>query len=266
MNFIEALQKYTPKGNNFNSLTSTFKEFDDKFGGFPQQGLISVTGDYNSKLENFTLSVFANYITKWQISNILYLNFRGYIHEQSAIKNLLSIIFDIPYNHLCNCEKWVKDDYEEYDTIVATKISKHKEYLKNIFLESWSYTDIHTFQKSIYKYVRENGIKIVIIDDFNHLVGNSKESSEKFLLSFLQDISSCYNITFILNTFIDIDSALNSILYHSNLVINITPSKIVNHERNNLIDIHVLKNDFGHENDSVSLHYNRSTRGVYSLI
>jgi hypothetical protein len=57
MNFLEALQTYSPNGRKINSLTSTFKEFDDIFGGLPQYGVVSVIGEPCSKLESLTLSM-----------------------------------------------------------------------------------------------------------------------------------------------------------------------------------------------------------------
>lgn len=57
MNFLEALQTYSPNGRKINSLTSTFKEFDNIFGGLPQYGVVSVIGEPCSKLESLTLSM-----------------------------------------------------------------------------------------------------------------------------------------------------------------------------------------------------------------
>jgi hypothetical protein len=57
MNFLEALQTYSPNGRKINSLTSTFKEFDDIFGGLPQYGVVSVIGEPCSKLESLKLSM-----------------------------------------------------------------------------------------------------------------------------------------------------------------------------------------------------------------
>ena len=63
MNFLEALQTYSPNGRKINSLTSTFKEFDDIFGGLPQYGVVSVIGEPCSKLESLTLSMRVCHLT-----------------------------------------------------------------------------------------------------------------------------------------------------------------------------------------------------------
>ena len=57
MNFLEAIQTYSPNGRKIHSLTSTFKEFDNIFGGLPQYGVVSVIGEPCSKLESLTLSM-----------------------------------------------------------------------------------------------------------------------------------------------------------------------------------------------------------------
>lgn len=266
MNFIEALNMYSPGRNSFTSLTSTFKEFDDIFGGFPQYGLISVMGRSNSNFNSFALSVISNYVSKCQISNILYLNFRGEIKEQSLIKNLRSIIFDIPYNHLCNYQKWQKEDYEAYDTIVASNILEHKEYLKNLFIESLSDSELELelIRNTIYKYVKEYQIKVVVVDDLSHLVNSSKEYNTKKILCTFNEICSCYHIPIILNVPIE-NKNQDSVVYHSNLVIDISSCNTKEYDCYEKLEVKVLKNDCGPENDCINLYYNKNTRGIYSI-
>lgn len=264
MNFLEALQTYSPNGRKINSLTSTFKEFDDIFGGLPQYGVVSVIGETCSKLESLTLSMISNYVNNHHISNILYLNFRGELHEQTIINNLFSIIFDFPYNHLCNCENWQKNDYEKYDAIKASKILKHEECFKNLFIESLSATDEDCFHKTIYKYYRECGIRMVFVDDFANMVKCSNGLNDKNALIILNEICSIFHIPVILNVPSDRVFDTKSILYHSNLVIDIAPINYNTDDKNDVVDIHVLKNDFGVENGTVNLFYNKTTRGIYS--
>jgi hypothetical protein len=262
MNFIEALQTYAPRGKNFNSLPSTFKDFDDVFGGFPQYGLISILGNHNSKLESFTWSILSNYVGNYQMSNILYLNFRGDIHERTIIKHLRSIILDMPYDKLCNVDKWKQEDYEIYDNIVNREVLRNETCFKTLFIESIFETDLNSIKKNLYGYVRDNGIKVIIIDDFTHILKATEGHDINDILSMLKDLCSYYHVTIILNVYDDCKQ--NAIMYNSNLVINLASSNTRVDECNELMEVKVLKNDFGSDEGSIKLYYNKITRGIYS--
>ena len=292
MTFFEHINGVNPldSSHKYHCLPTSFKALDDIIGGFACGGLTTIAGLSGSRHDNFLYSMLVNWVKSELSLPLLYINLRWHRHS-SAIMHAIALNF--PHNELFKGDKWGRAEMSHYDALRELELSKKEESFRDFYIETFEYININTLQLQVRDYVRNKGVKVVVIDGFQSILGDVFHSTDKdrhHIAKSLKDLASCVNVPIIVNTTLfpnfekdgycgiripgladfRCDTNSGDIDYYSDLVIAIHSPEIYATQddgkeiENNIIEVKVLKNMYGPENCTVKLHYDSNTRGVYS--
>ena len=287
LNSVNPLYPYMNRG-----LTTFFKPLDDIIGGFACGGLTTIAGLSGSRHDNFLYSMLVNWVKSELSLPLLYINLRGHRHS-SAIMHAIALNF--PHNELFKGDKWGRAEMSHYDALRELELSKKEESFRDFYIETFEYININTLQLQVRDYVRNKGVKVVVIDGFQSILGDVFHSTDKdrhHIAKSLKDLASCVNVPIIVNTTLfpnfekdgycgiripgladfRCDTNSGDIDYYSDLVLGVHSPDVYGTQEDkksiesNIIEVKVLKNMYGAENCTVKLHYDSNTRGVYSRL
>ena len=290
--FLRHLNRVNPFDSSHKCfcLPTDFKPLDDIIGGFACGCLTTIAGLPDARHDNFLYSMLINWVKSDINSPMLYLNLRGYRYSSSIMH---AIALNFPHDELFKGDKWGLVELSHYDALRELELTNKEELLREFHIETFEYININTLQLLVRDYVRNKGVKVVVIDGFQSILGDVFHSTDKdrhHIAKSLKDLAFCVNVPIIVNTtlfpyfekdgysgirmpgFADFrrDNHSGDIDYYSDLVLGVhSPEVYALHDEeknneNNIIEVKVLKNMYGPENCTVKLHYDCKTRGVYS--
>ena len=288
--FLRHINNVSPfySSHKYFCLPTSFKALDDIIGGFACGCLTTIAGMSGARQDNFLYSMLINWVSDVNLP-MLYLNLRGYGYS-SGIMHAIALNF--PHDELFKGDKWGRIEHSHYDALCELEFSKKEDLFEKVYIETFEYININTLQSLVFDYVREKGVKVVVIDGLPSILGDVFHSQEKdrhHISKSLKRMASWMNIPIIVNTplFLDKKSTdevvrmpglsdfrrdiySGDIDYYSDLVLGVHSPDIYGTQdegqeiENNVIEVKVLKNLYGPENCTVKLHYDCKTRGVYS--
>ena len=292
MTFFEHINSVSPYGSShkFFCLPTSFKALDDIIGGFACGCLTTIAGLPGARHDNFLYSMLVNWVKSDANLSVLFINLRGYGYSSRILH---AIALNFPHDELFKGEKWGRIEYSHYDALCELELSKKEELFRDFHIETFEYININTLQLLVRDYVRNKGVKVVVIDGFQSILGDVFHSTDKdrhHIAKSLKDLASCVNVPIIVNTTLfpnfekdgycgirmpgladfRCDTNSGDIDYYSDLVLAVHSPEIYATQddgkeiENNIIEVKVLKNMYGAENCTVKLHYDNNTRGVYS--
>ena len=289
--FLRHINSVSPYGSSHKHfcLPTSFKALDDIIGGFAYGSLVTIAGLPGARQDNFLYSMLINWVKSDIKLPVLYINLRGYRYSSCILH---AIALNFPHDELFKGDKWGRVEYSHYDALCELEFSKKEESFRNVYIETFEYININTLQSLVFDYVREKGIKAVLIDGLLSILGDVFHSQDKdrhYISKSLKRMAGWMNIPVIVNTSLFLDKKIadesahmprlgdfrrdvysGDIDYYSDLVLGVHSPEIYGSQdegkntENNTIEIKVLKNLYGPENCIVKLHYDCRTRGVYS--
>ena len=292
MTFFEHINGVNPFESSHKCfcLPTDFKPLDDIIGGFACGCLTTIAGLPGARHDNFLYSMLVNWVKSDANLSVLFINLRGYGYSSRILH---AIALNFPHDELFKGEKWGRIEYSHYDALCELELSKKEELFRDFHIETFEYININTLQLLVRDYVRNKGVKVVVIDGFQSILGDVFHSTDKdrhHIAKSLKDLASCVNVPIIVNTTLfpnfekdgycgirmpgladfRCDTNSGDIDYYSDLVLAVHSHEIYATQddgkeiENNIIEVKVLKNMYGAENCTVKLHYDNNTRGVYS--
>lgn len=292
MTFFEHITGVNPFDSSHKHLClpTSFKALDDFIGGFACGRLITIAGLPGARQDNFLYSMLVNWVKSDANLPVLYINLRGYGYSSRILH---AIALNFPHDELFKGDKWGLVELSHYDALRELGLTKKEELLRKFHIETFEYININTLQLLVRDYVRNKGVKVVVIDGFQSILGDVFHSTDKdrhHIAKSLKDLASCVNVPIIVNTTLfpyfekdgysgirmpgladfRCDTNSGDIDYYSDLVLAVHSPEIYATQddgkeiENNIIEVKVLKNLYGPENCTVKLHYDCKTRGVYS--
>ena len=291
MTFFEHINGVNPFDSSHKCfcLPTDFKPLDDIIGGFACGCLTTIAGLPGARHDNFLYSMLVNWVKSDANLSVLFINLRGYGYSSRILH---AIALNFPHNELFKGDKWGLIELSHYDALRELELTNKEELLRKFHIETFEYININTLQSLVFDYVREKGIKAVVIDGFLSILGDVFHTQEKdrhHISKSLKRMAGWMNIPVIVNTplFLDKKSTdevahmpglsdfrrdiySGDIDYYSDLVLAVHSPEIYATQddgkeiENNIIEVKVLKNIYGAENCTVKLHYDNNTRGVYS--
>lgn len=291
MSFLEHISRVNPLDYHRNRcLPTDFKPLDDIIGGFACGCLTTIAGLPGARHDNFLYSMLVNWVKSDANLSVLFINLRGYGYSSRILH---AIALNFPHDELFKGDKWGLVELSHYDALRELELSKKEELFRDFHIETFEYININTLQLLVRDYVRNKGVKVVVIDGFQSILGDVFHSTDKdrhHIAKSLKDLASCVNVPIIVNTTLfpnfekdgycgiripgladfRCDTNSGDIDYYSDLVLAVHSPEIYATQddgkeiENNIIEVKVLKNMYGAENCTVKLHYDNNTRGVYS--